>query len=96
MLQCIAVCCSVLLCVAVGCIRLDTVLRAEQVERERGAVCCSVLQCGAVCCSVLRCVASRRTSRERGGGTARSRGDDSQNCHRNGNQNVKRSFYVFF
>jgi len=50
LLQCIAVCCSVLYCV---CIVLQCV-----------AVCCSVLpcvcillQCVAVCCSVLQCVA---------------------------------------
>ena len=36
-LQCVAVCCSVLQCVA---------------------VCCNVLQCVAACCSVLQCAAS--------------------------------------
>ena len=50
---CVAVCCSVLQCVAV-CIAAC------------GAVCCSVLQCDAVCCSVccivLQCVALNRTS----------------------------------
>ena len=46
MLQCVAVCCSVLQCGAVCC----SVLQC-------GAVCCSVLQCVAVCCSVLQCVA---------------------------------------
>jgi len=44
--QCVAVCCSMLQCTAVCC----DVLRCV-------AVCCSVLQCVAVCCSVLRCVA---------------------------------------
>jgi len=50
-LQCVAVCCSVLQCVAKyradfgGCV-LQCV-----------AVCCSVLQCVAVCCSVSQCVA---------------------------------------
>ena len=61
MLQCVAMCCSVLLCesrtshrcqladppcVAVRCIVLKCV-----------AVHCSVLQCIAVCCSVFQCVA---------------------------------------
>jgi len=36
-LQCVAVCCSVLCCSVLQCV----------------AVCCSVLQCVAVCCSVL-------------------------------------------
>ena len=39
----LAVCCSVLQCVAVCCSVLQCV-----------AVCCSVLQCAAVCCSVFR------------------------------------------
>ena len=43
----LAVCCSVLQCVAVCC----SVLTCHQF-----AVCCSVLQCVAVCCSVLQCV----------------------------------------
>jgi len=57
-LQCGALCCSVVHCVAVWC----TVLQC-------GAVCCSVVhcvavwctvvQCGAVCCSVVHCVAVR-------------------------------------
>ena len=42
MLQCVAVCSSVLQCDAVCCSVLQCV-----------AVCCSVLQCVAVCCSVL-------------------------------------------
>jgi len=44
-LQCVAVCCSVLQCVAS--------------DLEEGPVCCSVLQCVvvfAVCCSALQCV----------------------------------------
>jgi len=49
-MQCVAVCCSVLQCalqcVAVCCNVLQCV-----------AVCCSVLQCVAVCCSVRQCVA---------------------------------------
>jgi len=68
-LQCVAVCCSVLQCVAVR----DKVLRssplhiheARQCVAVRGsvlqcvAVCCSVLQCddSCVCCSVWKCVA---------------------------------------
>ena len=43
-LQCTAVCCSVLQCVAVC-------------RRGRAAVSSCVLQCTAVCCSVLQCVA---------------------------------------
>jgi len=43
-LQCVAVCCSVLQRVAVRCSNGYT-------------VCCSVLQCVAVCCSVLQYVA---------------------------------------
>jgi len=45
-MQCAAVCCSVLQCVAVCCSVLQCV-----------AVRCSVLQCVAVCCSALQCVA---------------------------------------
>jgi len=59
----------VLQCVAVGCSRLQCVavyysLHAAT-ERDKGAsllqcdaVCCSVLQCVAVCCSVIQCVAA--------------------------------------
>jgi len=47
-LQCVAVCCSVLQCVAFGCV--------NELCLDR-LVCCSVLQCVAVCCSVLQCVA---------------------------------------
>jgi len=43
MLQCVAMCCSVLQCAAVCCSVLQCV-----------AVCCSVLQCVAVRCSLLR------------------------------------------
>ena len=45
MLQCVAVCGSVLQWVVVGCSGLQCV-----------AVCCSVLQCVAVCCSILQSV----------------------------------------
>jgi len=55
-LQCVAVCCSVLQCVAVN------VQRGAATEGVGGwqgrwlyaAVCCSVLQCAAVCCNVLQ------------------------------------------
>jgi len=76
-LQCVAVCCSVLQCVAVFdvccSVILETVLAqtrrvADASEKmQRVAVCCSVLQCVAVCCSVLQSVAvsySRLCSRE--------------------------------
>ena len=43
--ECVAVCCSVLQCVAASC-------------RVCCSVCCSVLQRAAECCRVLRCVAS--------------------------------------
>ena len=44
--QCVAVCCSVLQCVA-----------ADENEELWVRVRCSVLQCIAVCCGVLQCVA---------------------------------------
>jgi len=44
-LQCVAVCCSVLQCGAVFCSVVQCI-----------AVCCSVLQSVAVFCSVLQCV----------------------------------------
>jgi len=61
----VAVCCSVLQCVAVCC---ACILLARDIDfdvntlgvRDRvAAVCCSVgvLQCVALCCSVLQCVA---------------------------------------
>jgi len=60
-LQCVAVCYSVLQCVAVcysSFFRVWTSLSALRVpQRQRVAVCCSVLKCVAVCCSVLQCVA---------------------------------------
>ena len=63
MLQCVAVCCSVLQCVQhrstsisltapyVGCSALMQCV-AACVLMQCVAVCCSVLQCVAVCCSV--------------------------------------------
>ena len=47
-MHCVAVCCSVLQCVAGRYIVLPCV-----------ASCCSALQCAAVCCSVWQCVAGR-------------------------------------
>jgi len=62
-LQCVAVCCSVLQCLN------------SQVKEARGpvvlqcvAVCCSVLQCVAVCCSVLQRVALPKFTCQRGSG----------------------------
>ena len=68
MLQCVAVCCSVLhwvlrqqvgvlQCVAVCCSVLHRVLRQQVGVLKCIAVCCSLLQCVAVCCSVFQCVA---------------------------------------
>ena len=49
LLQCVAVCCSVLQCV---------VRRERQLALLQGvAVCCNVLECVAVCCRVLQGVA---------------------------------------
>ena len=68
-LQCVAVvavCCSVLRCVAVCCSVLGIESHGYTIlEAGNGmlrllqcvAVCCCVLQCVAVCCSVLQCVA---------------------------------------
>jgi len=54
MLQCVAVCCDILRCVAV----LQCVLRnASSLFTCRYFQGCSVLQCVAVCCSVMQCVA---------------------------------------
>jgi len=60
-LQRVAVCCSVLQCVAVRCSCCNDLLRLD-LRRLKGvkivcrcvAVCCSVLQCVAVRCSVLQ------------------------------------------
>jgi len=62
-LQCVAVCCSVLKCF-LWCIEVLQVVHDFSLQYsdvcgsvvQRGAVCCSVLQCVAVCCSVLQCV----------------------------------------
>ena len=61
-LQCVAVWNSILQCVAVCCSVLQCVAACCSVSQCVGsvlqcvAVCCSVLQCVAVCCSVLQCV----------------------------------------
>ena len=55
MLQCVAVCCSVLQCVAV--ILRNVKYISQFFSMKHILVCCSVLQCVAVCCSVLQCVA---------------------------------------
>jgi len=61
MFQRVAVCCSVLQCVAVRCSVLHTAKDTSPVAARHplqcAAVCCSVLQCVAVCCSVLQCIA---------------------------------------
>ena len=55
MLQCVAVCCSVLQYVIVF---LPFFAVRGLVSSAKGfTLCCSVLQCGAACCSVLQCVA---------------------------------------
>ena len=68
MLQCDAVCCSVLQCVAV-------VVKMQHSRSCSVVVCCSVLQCVAVCCSVSQRlpkdednvqVKERQRERERG------------------------------
>jgi len=53
-LQCVAVCCSVLQCADSVFVSLAF---SVSLVHQRVAVCCSVLQCVAVCCSVLQCVA---------------------------------------
>ena len=66
MLQCVAVCCSVLQCDAMRCSVVQCIVVWCSVMQcaavcysvlQCVAVCCSVLQCVAVCCSVLQCVA---------------------------------------
>ena len=56
-LQCVAVCCSVLQCVAgyMTCYTSCLVVCCSMLQCV--AVCCSVLQCAAAYCSVLQCVA---------------------------------------
>jgi len=53
--KCVAVCCSVLQCVAVVDQRRATTHSKDSgASNMAGEVCCSVLQCVAVCCSVLQ------------------------------------------
>ena len=47
-------CCSVLQCVAVCCSVLLESVQGDLRRIQCVAVCCSVLQCVAVCCSVLQ------------------------------------------
>jgi len=54
-LQCVAVCCSVLQC---AFFLLLLAKKSQFQVLQRAAVCCSVLQCATVCCSVLQCVAA--------------------------------------
>jgi len=56
-LQRVAVCCSVLQCVAM--LYFSAIQCEEDIHSTLFVtlVCCSVLQCVAVCCSVLQCVA---------------------------------------
>jgi len=55
LVQCVAVCCSVLQCVAVATeVPEDAAFLAPLLLHVPGKVCCSVLQCVAVCCSVLQ------------------------------------------
>jgi len=62
-LQCVAVCCSVRLCLGLTMSDLEMMGISVPAHRyvcvlQRVAVCCSVSQCVAVCCSVLQCVAA--------------------------------------
>jgi hypothetical protein len=52
----VAVCCSVLQCVAVRCGVIQCFVEGIKPKVE---VSCSVLQYGVVCCSVLQCVSVR-------------------------------------
>ena len=63
-LQCVAVCCSVLQCGAMCCGELTTKIGQPSCERTTFAlfwnllaVCCSVFQCVEMCCSAMQCVA---------------------------------------
>ena len=59
-LQCVAVCCGGIIgisSVAVNRWQLHLSIRLVALGPQCVAVCCSVLQCVAGCCSVLQCVA---------------------------------------
>jgi len=71
LLQCVAVCCSVLQCVAVLSLRVTEGLnilswplpsQAAALFAERVTVCCSVLQCIAERCSVAVCCSAKRAT----------------------------------
>jgi len=51
-LQCVAVCCSVLQCVAVEYVVASDIY--EFVQHMCAELCCIAIQCVAVCCSVLQ------------------------------------------
>jgi len=60
LLQCVAVCCSVLQWVAVGCNVLQCVAVCRSVLQCSHELCCcseSVLECVGACCSVLQSIA---------------------------------------
>ena len=53
-LQCVAVCCSVLQCVANGGKPYRRRMGMGRLVLQYVAACCSMLQCCAMCCSVLQ------------------------------------------
>jgi len=67
-LQCAALCCSVLWRMALLCLYCRGLLEVDCLEKKQvdscgccnvlqsAVVCCGVLRCAAVCCSVLQCV----------------------------------------
>jgi len=57
MLQCVAVCCSVLIVPPAPLVIHSVITRLDCSELQSVAVCCSVLQCVAVCYNMLQCVA---------------------------------------
>jgi len=58
-LQCVAVCCSVLQCVKVSPrVLLSSAIVSTCAKGRGSSRCALVLQCVAVCCSVLQCVAA--------------------------------------
>ena len=57
MLQCVAVCCDLLLLDGIQPNTYMVIVCCSVLQCV--AVCCSVLQCVAVCCSVLQCIALR-------------------------------------
>ena len=57
-LQCVAVCFSVLQCVAARICLTFVIPLILKLKLQRVAACCSMSQCVAVCCSALQCVAA--------------------------------------